>query len=357
MRIAPWLATTMLVACKAPVATPIDSVTSPWSQGSNMPTPRLEAGVTALGQSVVVVGGFDTDQQAGLDVTTTIDVFDTQANAWTTPFPDAPVARHHVQVAAIGTTLYVLGGLDGAANAANEYPARGDSYMLDTQVDPLVWQPITPITAGFERGSAAVVVVPPRIYLLGGASTLNALASNIYYDIIQNAWCPGDACTPDQQIPDLPAPRSHPAAMRKTDGTLVLIGGLSMLTSDTETSDVFWLSPDQQITTGAWATISGTGAPLQPMPHARGGCAYGIVQGKMMCVGGEAGTSALSYTEGYDPLQNTWTEFPVMPEPRAGTLGAVVNQKLYVPGGAMAIVFEPTNTLFIFSPLDTMVTQ
>ena len=347
MRIAPWLAT--LVACSNPAPATIDAPSSPWSQGPNIPVPRLESGVTAMGQDVIVIGGFDTDQQAGLDVTMRVDEFQTDTNMWTT-LPDAPVARHHVQIAAIGTTIYLLGGLDGAANASNEYPARGDSYALNTQDAAPAWTPIASMPVGFERGSAAVIVVPPRIYLLGGASTLNALASNIYYDTIQDAWCPGSACTADQQLPDLPAPRSHPAGMRKTDGTLVVIGGLSMLTSDTETDDVTWLTPDQWVTTGMWVAKT-------PMPHARGGCAYGIVQGKMMCVGGEAGNSALSYTEGYDPLQDTWTEFPVMPQPRAGTLGAAVNEKLYIPGGAMAIVFEPTDSLFIFSPLDTMVSS
>ena len=349
MRIAPWAAAA-LVACGSPSAPLVDAPSSPWSQGPNLPVPRLEPGVTAMGQNVVVIGGFDTDQQAGLDVTKRVDVFDTDANAWS-QLPDAPVARHHVQIAAIGTTIYLLGGLDGTPDGMNDYPARGDCYAFDTQEPMATWHPLTSMPVGLERGSAAVVVVPPRIYLLGGASTTTAIASNLYYDTIQDQWCPGLACTADAQLPNLPAARSHPAAMRKPDGTLVLIGGLSALTSDTEADDVWWLTPDQQLTTGAWSTTTQTGDPLAPMPHPRGGCAYGIVQGKMMCVGGEAGTSALSYTEGYDPLVDTWTDFEVMPEPRAGTLGAVVSESLYIPGGARAIVFEPTDSLFIYSPL------
>ena len=85
----------------------------------------------------------------------------------------------------------------------------------------------------------------------------------------------------------------------------------------------------------------------------RGGCAYGVLQGRLICAGGEAGMSALSYTQGYDALGDMWIDYPAMPEPRAGTLGGAIGQKLYVPGGAARIVFEPTDSLFIFAPLDT----
>jgi hypothetical protein len=331
-----WIAL-LVAACKAPVTT--DAPASPWTMGPNLPDPRLEPGVTALGQSVVVLGGFDTGVQAGLHVTTGVEVFNTLTQTWGT-LPDAPVARHHVQIAVTGSTLYLLGGLDGTADQNNNFPARGDSYALDTTNPAAGWRAIAPIPAGFERGSAAVVVAPPRIYLLGGASTTAALASVIFYDVSADTWTTG-------ALPDLPAPRSHPAAMRRAeDGTLVLVGGLAGLTADTAQADTFLLAPDQQTPTGMWTA----GAP---MPEQRGGCAYGVVQNQLLCAGGEAGMSALTYTQGYDAINNVWKNYPFMPEPRAGTLGAAIADKLYVPGGAMALVFEPTDTLFVFALDDT----
>ncbi len=302
-----------------------------------LPVPRLEPGVTALGQRLAVVGGFDTSQTAGLDVTTRVDVFDTFAQTWS-QLPDAPVARHHVQLAAIGTTLYLLGGLDGAPDANNNYPARGDCYAIDTGEASPAWRAIASMPAGFERGSAAVVVAAPRIYLFGGAATTDAVATNLYYDTVSDTW--------GMALPDLPAKRSHPAAMRRVDGGFVVAGGLAGLASDTAVADVYQLPTDQQIPTGAWVT--GTAMPVE-----RGGCAYGVLQGKLICAGGEAGTSALTYTQGYDPLADQWSDFDLMPEPTAGTLGAAIGQRLYVPGGARRLVFEPTDTLYIFSPLDT----
>ena len=89
------------------------------------------------------------------------------------------------------------------------------------------------------------------------------------------------------------------------------------------------------------------------MPDARGGCSYGVIQGQLVCAGGEADTSALRYTELYDPLADTWTEGTLMPMPTAGAQGAAIADRLYVPGGARALVLEPTDTLYVYAPLDT----
>lgn len=331
----------LVAACSGGKTAP-DAPTSAWSEGPMLPLPRLEPGVTSLGQQVIVLGGFDTGQTAGLDVTTHVDVYDVNDMMWNEhPLPDAPVARHHAQVATIGASLYLLGGLDGMPDAANNYPARGDVYRLDTLSTPLEWQQLTSIPAGFERGSAAVVVVPPRIYLFGGASTTAALASNIYYDVAHDTWTAGDPA-----LPDLPAPRSHPVAMRRSDGAFVVAGGLATLTSDSAVAAVYQLAPGQ-----AWQAT-------MPLPEARGGCAAGVILGQLVCAGGEAGTSALTYTELYDPYNDAWMTSELMPAPTAGTQGTAIGDRLFVPGGSRTVPsfaqsFAPTDTLYIFAPLDT----
>jgi hypothetical protein len=331
----------VLAACSNPPKTP-DAPSSPWSLGPPLPVPRLEPGVASLGQQLVVLGGFDTDLSAGLDITMRVDVLDVGSNTWS-QLPDAPVAWTHVQLASVGATLYLLGGLAGQS-----YTAQGEAYALDTLSPPLAWRQLTAMPAGLERGSAAVVVVPPRIYLFGGASTTTALSSVIFYDTTRDAWCPGAACaTPSDQPADLPGPRSHPAAMRRIDGTFVVVGGLAGLFADSAAADVW------QLAAGATAW-----QPTTPMPVARGGCAYGAIAGSLVCAGGEASTSALSYTETYNPIDDTWVDDPLMPESRAGTQGAAIGERLFVPGGSRTVPtitsgFEPTDTLYIYSPLDT----
>src|SRR3984885_2023442 len=196
-----------LAACGSPAAPPPapDAPNGPWSLYATLPKPRLEPGVTALGEQLVVLGGFDTDLMAGLEISSHVDVLDVTSATWTT-LPDVPVMWTHIQLASIGTTLYLLGGLSG-----QDFTAHGDSFSLDTGDPTATWKPLTVMTAGYEGGSAAVSVAPPRIYLLGGASTQDAVASNLWYDTVMDAWCPGAACTADQQLPDLPDKRSHPA--------------------------------------------------------------------------------------------------------------------------------------------------
>ena len=318
-----WIALAACGGSSGPGPRP-DGPSSHWSQGPDIPVPRLEPGVTALGQRVVVLGGFDTDLMAGLDITRRVDVYDPLDNTWS-QLPDAPVAWTHVQLAAIGTTLYLLGGLEGQT-----YVARGESFALDT-LDPMpMWRPLATMPAGLERGSAAVVVSGSRIYLLGGAGTTGALATNLYYDTLSDTW--------GQLMPDLPAPRSHPAGMRRVDGTLVVAGGLATLDSSSQAGDTWQLLP-----------LGTTWMVGMPMPEPRGGCAYGQIQGQLVCAGGEAGPSAYKSVESYDPLADMWTELEPMPEPRAGTQGAAIGDRLFVPGGARQLVFEPTATLYVYT--------
>jgi N-acetylneuraminic acid mutarotase len=320
MKVVLWLG---LAACSSS-APRIDATSMHWSEGPNLPVPRLEPGVTAMGQRVIVVGGFDTDLMAGLDITKRVDMFDPETGVWS-QLPDAPVAWTHIQLAAIGTTIYLLGGLEGQT-----YTARGEAFALDTQEPEPTWRTLAPMPPGQERGSAAVVIAPPRVYLFGGAGTNNALATNLFYDSISDSW--------GQLAPDLPAPRSHPAGMRRSDGTFVVTGGLETLDSNTQAGDTWLLAP-----------LGTMWVPKTPMPKPRGGCAYGVVEGQLICAGGEAGPSAYKSVESYDPLADTWTELEDMPDSRAGTQGAAIGTRFYVPGGARELVFEPLPSLFVYS--------
>jgi N-acetylneuraminic acid mutarotase len=312
-----------LVACKATPAP--DAPSPPWTEGPMLPGPRLEPGVTALGVQVVMIGGFDTDVFAGLHITNEADVFDTTTNTWGM-FPPAPVAWTHINLAAIGGQVYLLGGTEGT-----EFVAHGESFLFDPETN--TWSTLATMPMNLERGDAAVIAAPGHIFLIGGGFTFDAVATCLDYDIANNSW---------SQLPDLPAKRSHPAGMRMTDGTLIVAGGLSTLDASEPLAETLALP----VNATAWQ-------PRMPMPVAHGGCAYGTLGGNLICAGGEAGISALHIVESYDPYLDQWSMLPDMPTERAGTQGAVVGQRLYVPGGAHELQFIPTSTLLVFSALDT----
>jgi N-acetylneuraminic acid mutarotase len=288
-----------------------------------LPGPRLEAGVTALGDELVMVGGFDTPAYQGLHITTEVDALDPLAGTWSR-LPDAPVQWTHINLAAAGGALYLLGGTEGT-----EFIARGDAFALDAGAS--AWRTLAAMPSDQARGASAVIAAPPHIFIIGGAFTNTAVSTVLDYDISQDTWT---------QLPDLPTPRSHPAGMKMSDGTLVVVGGLATLDATQPIDDTIALP----LGASAWETRSKS-------PIARGGCAYGVIGQSLVCVGGEAGAAALHASFSYDPYQDTWTQLPDMPTERAGTQGAAIGQQLFVPGGAQELQFVPTVTMSVFDAL------
>jgi hypothetical protein len=82
-----------------------------------------------------------------------------------------------------------------------------------------------------------------------------------------------------------------------------------------------------------------------------------VVLGELVCAGGQAGAApggtVESAVEGYDPYLDVWTVHEPMPVPRTGTAGIAVGGRLFVPGGAATAALEPTDTLYVYTPLDT----
>ena len=260
-------------------------------------------------------------------LTSSVESLDPLREQWV-PLESAPTALADANLATVSATLYLLGGLDDTG-------ARGESYAFDTAASNAPWRELPPMPAGLERGAAAVVVYPPNIFVLGGATATGAVSSNLAFNTISNEWT---------VLPPLPGPRSHGAAMRMPDGTLIFAGGRD---GDQAFSNVYalrLLGPRFEMT---WEERS-------PMAVARGGCAYGVVIDQLICAGGEAGDTVLAVNESYDPFRDVWTLLPLIPEPRTGTRGAVVGGRLFVPGGTASAAREPTSTVYVFSFLDTL---
>lgn len=319
------LRTLALLAVAASACADTEEATGPgepWTTAPDLPGRRQGAAVTALGTRLAVVGGFTTSATEGAAITRDVLVFDTLADEWS-ELPAAPVAWTEAGLASSGGALYLLGGLDAAG-------ASGDAYVLGP--GSLEWRALASMPRHLARGAAAIVAAPPRIFVIGGANERGPVASVLSYSFLEDAWT---------ELPDLPSPRSHGAAMRRFDGTLVVAGGLG--DDGAALGDVLVLQPNAE----TWEVRA-------PMPTPRGGCAYGVALGHLVCAGGTSGPAVLANVESYDPVGDAWTMQPPMPAPRAGARGAVIGQQLYVAGGAAALAIEPTASLFVFSLLDTL---
>jgi hypothetical protein len=292
-----------------------------------MAEPRLETAVGTLGTRLVLAGGFSASMFEGLPITTKVLTFDTLTTEWG-ELPELPVAWTHANIAAVGGVVFALGGLDGRSFVA-------DGRMFALEANATEWTPLGAMSPEDARGASAVVVWPGHIFLIGGATTTSTLSSILDFDL--------ETRTLSRFPVDLPIARSHAAAMRRSDGMFVVAGGLGGLTGPQALSDV-WVLPQQ---TTVWKARTA-------MPTARGGCAYGELYGNLICAGGET-TEALDVVELYNVALDAWESSSLdprlepMPGKRAGARGAVVANRLYVPGGSETLEFIPTTTLFEFT--------
>jgi N-acetylneuraminic acid mutarotase len=117
------------------------------------------------------------------------------------------------------------------------------------------------------------------------------------------------------------------------NGKIYAIGGLN---NDTQLA----VNEEYNPVTNTWATRT-------PMPTARSGFAIAVYQNKIYCIGGTVGDSDnlvsgfTGVNEVYDPVKNTWETKAPMPTPRADLCANVVDGKIYLIGGKEYWGVEP----------------
>lgn len=310
------LALLPLAACGGDPAPPAPDgdLSGPWRDAPPVAGGAIqETAVVAVGAAVHVIGGFRGD----LSISDEVRVFDTATETWSAGAA-LPAPLHHANVAVVDDTIYLVGHLAGTG-----FAARGDVLAGPP------WTARTAMPAGTERGAAVAGVVDGRIVVAGGLRGGATVADVSAYDPGLDAW--------DDALPDLPAPRDH-ACGAAVDGIFYVIGGRA---GGAIAADVFAFDG------AAWTTRA-------PMPTARAGMACGVVDGRVIVVGGEGNPAASSgvfpEAEAYDPATDTWTALDPMPTPRHGMGAAAVGATLYVPGGATQQGFGAVDTHEALTP-------
>jgi N-acetylneuraminic acid mutarotase len=74
------------------------------------------------------------------------------------------------------------------------------------------------------------------------------------------------------------------------------------------------------------------------IPTPRGGCAAAVLGGRLILFGGEGNPNSTAgvfpNVDAYDPAADSWTALPDLMQPRHGFGAAVVDGRIYLPGGA-----------------------
>lgn len=150
------------------------------------PQPALSAGPTqetatvAVGAKIYVLGGFDEN----LAVVPDVQVYDTQQCTWSVG-PPLPRAVHHVNATTIGTTIWITGAMETLA-----FTSVGHVWSWDPTLSATQWTVHAAMPANTERGSSAAGAIGTTIYVAGGLRN-GAVLEVSALDTLTGTWTTG----------------------------------------------------------------------------------------------------------------------------------------------------------------------
>jgi len=174
------------------------------------------------------------------------------------------------------------------------------------------WSTAAPIPEKIQEEHGALL--DGKIYIAGGFDSTDTQTNRAYrYDPSHDTW---------ERIADLPASRHHMPLVVLND-TLYAVGGLQGDTAFDAVATMWMYRVDRN----RWEERA-------PLPKPRGASAAGIVDGKIVVVGG-FGTKykLLDSITVYDPTTNHWTNRAPIPTVRDHLTAEVVHGVLYAIGG------------------------
>ena len=294
-----------------------------WTKLAPFPEPDEELyGISASGK-LYVLGGFGGGKARGA-----VFEYDPAADRWTKKKPMARPVHHQAMVEYQGK-IFLFGGFVFPTSGGGWEPVD-NAWEYDPAAD--TWKALAPLP--MKRGSAVVAEVGGKMYLIGGATTVEGskevaingggparvLTANEVYDPATNTW---------QSRAPMALARNH-AFAGAVNGKIYVIGGRvghAFVTVSANTEIVEEYDP----ATNAWSGLKAK------MPTARSGGGWGTYGGRIYVAGGEVATPALvgafRAVEAYDPASNTWSVLPPMPMPRHGVAGAVVGNRFHLVSG------------------------
>jgi N-acetylneuraminic acid mutarotase len=280
--------------------------------------PRQETAVAALGGRIYVLGGF-TDTLA---IVNRVEAYDPAADEWVET-ASLPIAMHHANVAVVNERIYVVGALIGGG-----FTAIGDAFVYDPGANG--WTQLTSMPLGTERGAAGTAVIGTKIYVAGGFRQNRSVADFSAYDTANDSW---------EILPSIGEPRDHLIAAAAAD-RFYAVGGRR---NGALRGNVDEFDPAK----GKWTAKT-------PMLTARAGTAGAAVINRILVAGGEGNpnvpTGVFPDNEAYDLLKDSWERLDPMLTPRHGTGAAVLNDVLYLPGGATRQGFGAVDTNEAYRP-------
>jgi N-acetylneuraminic acid mutarotase len=287
------------------VVVEVDVGASSWQRAQAMPSARSYLAAAAIGTRIYVTGGLAKDEPGGNGVTARLLVLDTTTGAWTAG-ADAPTRRYSHASVALDGKIYVVGG-HGDSRSKQTRLATAERY------DPATnrWQAIASMAQPHHE--PALAAVDGKLYVFGGEDGPSYLASVEVYDPARDRWT---------RRADMPRARKGGSAA-VVGGKVYLFGGSEKIGHRPAEVDVYDPAADR------WSTVAA------PMPTARWMGTATTVGGHVVIAGGATtnGTTYVREVDVFDPAAGTWSTITTLPSDRGNAAAVFVGGNLYLLGG------------------------
>jgi hypothetical protein len=296
-----------------------DRLSSDWYAAVPLPRPLSGLASAAVGLTVYAIGGSDGDLVAD-----TVYTYATDGSRWESAAPK-PTAVADAGAAVLFGEIYVPGGRgsDGRPTSAVEvYSPTNDAWRAVADLpEPL--------------SGALVLADGSFIYVFGGWNGINVVENSYVYDPGADAW---------RSLAPLPVARAF-AAGGAVAGQLYVVGGNDGA-ADLGLCHVFDLQ------NGEWGDCP-------PLLAPRGAGAAFALYNRLYLLGGGVERNDLTFGEVYDPTTRTWQVINVPEEAQSASwthLGvAVVERRVYVTGGQENGASRAGNLIFMPLPFRTFI--
>ncbi len=269
---------------------------------------RHECAYVQVGDKFYLIGGKEQNSN--------VNIYDPATDIWTIG-ADAPYPVNHAQGVSYDGLIYLVGSFK-TDDFPNEQP-NPRILIYDPLADQWIEGPMMP--QGRLRASAGVVVYENKIYIVNGIQNGHSSGWVNWFDVfdpITNTW---------EQLPNSPRTRDHFHAIIDNN-KLYVVGGRNTGQSTTQTPTIGEVDV-YDFQTESWSTL------INDLPTERAGCTVGILENKLIVIGGERNSgNANNDVEALDLTSYTWRSLAPLLEGRHGTQAITNNGGIYIASGS-----------------------
>jgi Kelch motif/Galactose oxidase, central domain len=291
------LAALALLVCLAGSASS-QGATPTWKRAAPIPLPRSEVAAAAVGNEIVVVGGFLPSGASS----SRVDAYSPGRNRWRR-LPNLPVEVNHPMAAAARGRFYVLGGYGATGPLRTAYVfSRGRWTRL----------PDMPET----RAAAGAAVVGRTLYVMGGVTDGGRIGNRelartgLAFSLDTRRWSTIAG----------PTPREHLGVTAARGAVYVVAGRTAGFDTNLDLVEVY--APSRR-----------TWSRLPSVPGRRGGTGATAASNSIVSVGGEATDGTIRSVYRFDFATRRWRRLRDMRTPRHGLAVVGFRGRVYAIAG------------------------